>query len=326
MINSYARFIGGVGALAVALGVGGAIGTSPGIALADDPTPSSSDSTASGSNSTAPSAADQSTTSPTSGAHLPSPKDEPVVHISGGVTVDGKKADSDTTDTKGTPKSDEATGSAGSPSVEDESSSSTDGAPATDDTPPMDEDAADSTGAAESDQGSGSDEGEHRTSHRLRDKSVEDGWNARKATPGAAEDSADPNEAGQVRPLDTAAASDLDTPASTSLQDVKPQTLASTFAAAVTEQPVVQQQARTMTLPGAIISAASNLINAALTAIVGQDPTAPSDSPLLWGLLGWVRRQFSAQFADDTPVTDVAQTTLAAAAADDTHAGATVRT
>jgi glucose/arabinose dehydrogenase len=75
-----------------------------------------------------------------------------------------------------------------------------------------------------------------------------------------------------------------------------------------------------MSLPSVIISAASNLIDTAMESILSSNPNAPTDSPLLWGVLGWVRRQFSAALGDDTPTVGLAQTSLVTAQAVDAQA------
>ena len=53
----------------------------------------------------------------------------------------------------------------------------------------------------------------------------------------------------------------------------------------------------------------TNLIDALLAPFQGPGPKTPTESPVLWAVLGWVRRQFTGQFADRTPVADLAQTT-----------------
>ncbi|MCV7422510.1 tandem-95 repeat protein [Mycobacterium yunnanensis] len=61
-----------------------------------------------------------------------------------------------------------------------------------------------------------------------------------------------------------------------------------------------------LALPGTIISAALNLISAALAPLIG--PGAPVDNPVLWGVLAFVRRQFAQSFANSTPVLAPRQT------------------
>ena len=67
MTGAYAKHIGRVGALAVALGVSGAMGTMPGVAWADEsPSGASSSSTSSESNSTSPPSTSEPSSTPAS--------------------------------------------------------------------------------------------------------------------------------------------------------------------------------------------------------------------------------------------------------------------
>ena len=67
----YSKYIGRVGALAVALGIGGAIATAPGVAWADEPSASSA-SDASSRSTASSSASDESSTSTSSASNSPS--------------------------------------------------------------------------------------------------------------------------------------------------------------------------------------------------------------------------------------------------------------
>ena len=74
--SGYARYVGRVGALAVALGVGAAVGTMPGIAYATPDTSSPSDTAGSPSSSPDPTGATDSTSAPsTPSTDSPSPSD-----------------------------------------------------------------------------------------------------------------------------------------------------------------------------------------------------------------------------------------------------------
>lgn len=72
----YARYIGRVGALAVALGVTGAMATSPGVAWADDTTRSADSSSSSTGTGTSPAATDDKTPSSTGGGTETGPTDD----------------------------------------------------------------------------------------------------------------------------------------------------------------------------------------------------------------------------------------------------------
>jgi YVTN family beta-propeller protein len=59
-------------------------------------------------------------------------------------------------------------------------------------------------------------------------------------------------------------------------------------------------------LPGTFIPTALNLITQALAPLTG--PGAPADNPVLWAVLAFVRRQFNQSFANSTPVLAPRQT------------------
>ena len=75
-----------------------------------------------------------------------------------------------------------------------------------------------------------------------------------------------------------------------------------------TDQPVA---ATFTTPPAAALSAPEpmDLMDAVLAPFQGPSPAAPTESPVLWAVLGWVRRRFTGQFANHTPVADLVQTT-----------------
>jgi|GEM_PF-4110080 len=50
-----------------------------------------------------------------------------------------------------------------------------------------------------------------------------------------------------------------------------------------------------MSMPSALLSAASGLLAAALAPLVVSGPSSPADTPILWGVLAWARRQFGSQ-------------------------------
>lgn len=63
-----------------------------------------------------------------------------------------------------------------------------------------------------------------------------------------------------------------------------------------------------LAIPGTIISTALNLITQALSPLIG--PGAPADNPVLWAVLAFVRRQFNQGFVNSTPVLAPQQTSL----------------
>ncbi|MGV0851801.1 Ig-like domain-containing protein [Mycolicibacterium phlei] len=56
-----------------------------------------------------------------------------------------------------------------------------------------------------------------------------------------------------------------------------------------------------MALPGTFLRAASNLIAAALTPLIGTVPAAPTQPPTLWAVLAWVRREIQHTFFNTRP-------------------------
>ncbi|MFG1933915.1 PQQ-dependent sugar dehydrogenase [Mycobacterium sp. NPDC048908] len=65
--------------------------------------------------------------------------------------------------------------------------------------------------------------------------------------------------------------------------------------------------------PATVLQTAVKLLNVALAPLLGPGPTSPPESPLLWGLMAWVRRQFGLDASTKTATVTTAQATLAAA-------------
>jgi len=61
-----------------------------------------------------------------------------------------------------------------------------------------------------------------------------------------------------------------------------------------------------LAIPGTNVSTLLNLFTQALAPLIG--PGAPADNPILWGLVAFVRRQFNEQFANSSPVLAPRQT------------------
>ena len=109
---------------------------------------------------------------------------------------------------------------------------------------------------------------------------------------------------------DTAAAR-LFTAAATDGQaaDQASQTPASTFTTLQAPTSVAPQP--TNTLMAAVqtsISRATSLVAAVLQPFLGTGPAAPPESPLLWAVLGWVRRQSNQARGDQSPIPNLVQT------------------
>ena len=59
---------------------------------------------------------------------------------------------------------------------------------------------------------------------------------------------------------------------------------------AVVETPAVQTPDDATEAPDAVVSVATKLVSAFISPFVAPGPAGPADPPLLWALLGWVRR------------------------------------
>ena len=63
-------------------------------------------------------------------------------------------------------------------------------------------------------------------------------------------------------------------------------------------------------LPGQLISLATNLLSAAIAPFFGPNTDTPGDTPVLWGVYAWARRQFEQTFFNQTPTLAPTQTSL----------------
>src|SRR5262249_8829229 len=107
----------------------------------------------------------------------------------------------------------------------------------------------------------------------------------------------------QTRVSRNATATQLNTPSSPGGASayLTNQTLANTFATLSTTTSSARRETATPITPRAFISVARNLISAAVSPFFAPDPTTiPPESPLVWAVLGWVRRQFGQLSADQT--------------------------
>ncbi|WP_205850445.1 PQQ-dependent sugar dehydrogenase, partial [Mycolicibacterium sp. CR10] len=66
--------------------------------------------------------------------------------------------------------------------------------------------------------------------------------------------------------------------------------------------------AELMAAPRTIISVTTGLIGSALTEVLPNGPSAPKQTPVMWGLLAWVRRQLESAFRYHPPTATPAQT------------------
>lgn len=306
-----ATFIGRVGALAVALGIGGAIATNPGIACADDAPPSAGaeqPSSASNSDATStdapqsPSTPSSSDIGPPTGSADPTGStpetagsetertldDGVVVRSSGGAHTsenDDTTPDIPEDDAAPDPADPEEPTPPGTddPITEDPSPRPPDATP--DAVPPSAENKSENSSTAKQDN-------ESETSQRFMKTTAAD----EETAPADAEDDTG------VQVLTTLATTD---------QSANLATL-STVDTTVPEPAAPDLWA----VPRAFMTMAFSMVDAVLTPFLGPIPSTPApDTPLLWAVLGWVRRQF----AEALQVGPFAPTAQVVAAAEGVH-------
>lgn len=271
-LSSYARYVGRVGALAVALGIGGAVASNPAVAWADDSATTSTSASPS-SNESAPPETDSSTTSSdsnTSATQAASEDPEPK-------TAESSTSSSETVSTPGDGVTVRSSGGALTSGTDDDEAAGEGAEPAVTDSD-TDADTADPLGRS-----TATNENDSATGQTAKQEDLQNPDSTRVS-------------ALQLRPSgDHTAEETFPAP---------PQT------AAIAPKPV-----RPPAGPATVITSAVRLVNTALAPLLGPGPTAPPESPLLWGLLAWVRRQFDLDATTKTAA--IAQTeevtTLAAA-------------
>lgn len=271
----YAKYIGRVGALAVALGITGAVATSPSPAWADETSSatgseatSESTSTSSGSS---PSSQDPASTAPTN-----DDVDETDVEESDAGIDDAASGDDES-------NADETEDGDEQPQPEPEA--------------PVDDD--ETSAQAPTDGG----ESDNRETLQ-NDSRTEQFTSAIADEPEAAidVDAGGPTQSSdETESIRLFVASDVSDVADESRRT----------SAEFTTSTVQAPTAGLAAAPGSFIQVAMDLISTALTSFLVPDPTAPTETPLLWAVLGWVRRQFGAAFDDPTPPAAQVVTTLA---------------
>jgi len=301
-----AKYVGRVGALAVALGIGTAVITSPGIAWADE-TGTTSDDGPSESGS-APAGANAETGSPSAST--------PGAEENGAITTTTTQQGSTTTTVGGGASGPTVTfggttntGSIGGATTEDSPPppppGSSTAAPVTESAAPATADpttvvatpspvtptptptpTATAAPAATQD---------HTSVTATNEPAAAGSSTAAPSTPAGHE----------APPTFAARLATTNAPESDALQD---NTISALIAPALPVPTVPQPTLAdaVLALPGTIISTALNLITAALAPLIG--PGAPADNPVLWGVLAFVRRQFNESFANSTPVLAPRQT------------------
>ncbi|MCV7135544.1 tandem-95 repeat protein, partial [Mycobacterium hodleri] len=305
-----AKYVGRVGALAVALGIGTAVVTAPGIAWADDTGASSNDNPPQdGANPAGPNADTGSSDTSTPGAAQDGITD------TGTATTTTTQQGSTTTTVGGGPSG---------PTVTFGSSSNTGsiGEATTEDSPPPLPPSTATTApeAANPDPTVASPTTVVATPAPVPPTSTPSApavpvgaqdHDGAIATNGTAVATGSPTFAAstpaghEAPPVFAARLATINAPESNALQD----NTISALAVPVLPVPTAPQPTladAVLALPGTIISTALNLISAALAPLIG--PGAPADNPVLWGVLAFVRRQFNESFANSTPVLAPRQT------------------
>ena len=284
--HPYARFVGRVGSLAVALGVGAAVATGYGIGIASADPESSSDSTQSDSSATADAGATDSGTTASA-----TPDKGSDSGSSGGDSDGGSTGTSD-----GTGMSFSSSGGV--------DSSRNDAGQHTDTTSDSTDDGSDVVAEAETpkpeqpkpEQPPVSDPKPAESTDTPAQPAKND---APKDIPHPKPVAAEPVEAQQTVAVATpAAASDLEPVAAFSAKtlssnDVQRTTVTTAVAPAPTAQAV--------SLPGAIVNIAAAFVGALLSPFLAPGPAAPAEPPLLWAALAWIRNEVRRTFFNGTP-------------------------
>ena len=274
--GTYARFIGRVGALAVALGIGTAVVNNPGLAVADDAP--SSDSSASTSDATGAAGSAQ-TTSP------------------GGQDTAARGDESD----------DSGTGD------ENDADANEDTAPERDGTTTGDDDESDDSATGDEDEDE-DDEGSDRD-----DDADLDGHD-RDTSPAEEDDDTDLTAATmsstrEQRSPSTSPAAGVQTVSDAPVESFEPVEDSSAMTATTT---LVRAETFSAPAPTTVTTPVNGFVTSVLSALgFGADaangPAAPPEPPLLWAMLGWVRREIGTTVAS---LTSVASTPTAALVAE----------
>lgn len=299
--RSYARYVGRVGALAVALGVGMAVATGQGLGIAradtDQPTDSQSTEAPSATEDTAEESADPDTAvndpsdPPKSGQVLDTTSVPEMNHDSSGGFV--KPAD----DAGGDPSADEPGDD--EPGVEPEPEGQ-EPAPTTSEAPPETPDVAES----QHDHATGP------TPAVVQPVSLPSAPDGEAERPSPQLNFAEPGE--------VTAAPDSGQRGSFTLQDVgsDPQSISMNVYEPVRTTAVVEPpEPAAESLPDAVLSYATTWLGAVLSAFLAPSPASPTQPPLFWAVLTWAGREVQQTFANRPSIGAVQTVTTSAIAA-----------
>ncbi len=308
--SGYSRFIGRVGALAVALGIGGAIATNPGIARADDSQPSAgTDQPSSVENSES-----SSTSSSTAAPQSPStPSSSPIGPPAGSVDPHDTTAKAATSEAVTALDDGVVVRSSGGAHTSDDDNKSDDD--------PEEPTIPESTELDDADDGAE----EPSVPPDTTPPAVTPGVSDERQIPSASEKASTPETAPPATAL-TATTVTSDEPRTTDADGVAARLstvdteqifdqAALSVARIAAEPPAAPDPiGALMAVPRALITVAFSMVDAVLTPFLGPIPTTPTpDTPLLLAVLGWVRRQF-AEALQVGPYAPTAPTAVAAVA------------
>ncbi|WP_157897860.1 Ig-like domain-containing protein [Mycolicibacterium rutilum] len=305
--TNYSRYVGRVGALAVALGIGAVVSTGHGLGVAHAETDTTSD------NATSPDNASTTaeSTDPTDPTDPPAPAssqpsgsttttsgaDEPTDNDTGGMQVGSSGGLNNSTNDAGqaTDQTDTAETSSPTTEPEPETTPPTDpvagaGVPETPPTPPAPS-ATDPTNPTEA-----------------ADTVAPPPRRADNESPSTESDSPADELASTITTVDTTSitvesAADLDNP----LVDSSAHRHATSSAAPTR---VVNPLQAVLAAPKAIVDLAHNFVASLLAPIFSHGPSAPAQPPLLWAILDFVRREVQRTFFNRTPIVVPQEITL----------------
>lgn len=318
-----AAHIGRVGGLAVALGVGTAIATGHGVALADD-----------GAGATAATSSAESASSPSEASETSQSTEAP----SRTDSTDDETSDETSDTTTGVVQAQTNTGT--SPAAEDEEADETDEAdeveeaddagevdgdeepPATSETPDPEPTASEDPAPTSSSNSPDSSD----SSKSSKSKSASAAPSTSAKTPPATPTTA--TSARTVTSLDDPASAVRHTEAVAQFVDARvlaaasPMMMSPKVAAQSTDVTEVDAPAPAEDLLATVTNVVSNVLNWALNPLAGTAPTAPTQPMFMWGLLAFARREFesfltglSGQSSAESAIAALPTTSLALAAA-----------
>jgi glucose/arabinose dehydrogenase/regulation of enolase protein 1 (concanavalin A-like superfamily) len=284
VVSAHAKYIGRVGALAIALGVGAAVAAVPGAAWADDSSGAVA-STSASSDENAPSATASAGNGSTAGEAAAATSGQPSAPDSGAIVrSSGGPHTSRTEDGAGVADATE-------PGRSDEDIANDD------DSPQVEHDKRDAVTPTGS-----------RHNRVQRENNADTAEVARKR-PAESPPSSKTQATGQrPRAMDADASVPVSKAVATDNQvhDVVDQPSVTTLSAPETKSVSPAPVAALMEVPKTAINLATGLIGALFGA--GPSPASPPESPTLWGLLAWARQQFAEAFTRRTPSSTVGQT------------------